>query len=113
MGLGCPTRYICEAGRVDGVICADDECDYETGMRQRPPPRRFRCPPGRQHVWWQDGKATGLELERRCLKCGLVQLRVGDGAGGRGVRPMSEGGADDVPSRRAFRSPASSRAEEP
>jgi hypothetical protein len=111
MGKGCATGYICEAAQVDGVICADDECDYETGMRTRPVPRKPRCPPGRNHVWWQEGKAIGLEMERRCTTCGLLQRRiVGDGAGGRGASPMSEGGADDAPSRRAFRSPASSRA---
>ncbi len=27
---------VCEAAKVDEVICADDSCDYETGVRKRP-----------------------------------------------------------------------------
>jgi len=27
---------VCEAAKDDGIVCADDECDFETGMRKRP-----------------------------------------------------------------------------
>lgn len=27
---------VCEAAKVDGVVCADDVCDYATGVRARP-----------------------------------------------------------------------------
>lgn len=37
---GTPARFctgdVCEASKIDGVLCADDECDYETGVRSPP-----------------------------------------------------------------------------
>lgn len=39
---GTPAKFckgdVCEASKIDGVICTDDECDYETGVRSPPEP---------------------------------------------------------------------------
>lgn len=39
-GKSCQTGYkdICHAAKYDGVVCADDECDIDSGIRSAPPP---------------------------------------------------------------------------
>ncbi|HEX8894420.1 MAG TPA: hypothetical protein VF783_13910 [Terriglobales bacterium] len=39
-GKHCQNGYkdICHAAKYDGVVCADDECDIDSGIRSVPPP---------------------------------------------------------------------------
>lgn len=38
----CPST-VCNAAKYDGVICADDSCDYETGVRIVPHEDCLNC----------------------------------------------------------------------
>lgn len=73
-GLTPPTcGLVCEAGRVDGIVCAPDECDLDTGVRSA----RTWCyldPPyvGATGYGWDMPRAEVLALARRWADAGAV-----------------------------------------